>query len=239
VLNILGRVDLAASSGKTVWHRASALSKLLLAALVLALVVFTGSLRLLVTLHLLAWGLAVSSRLSGRVILSALLYPLVFGALFALASWDGSWASPLRLLLRPTTACLTAVWLVATTPYPDLFAPLSRVLPGHVADGLFITYRALFELIGRAERLMRASRLRGGVTGRLRNRLAASGQALGVLVIHSFDRSERMYATMLLRGHSGRICGCRHYADVTRADLWVVGCAALAVALALALGGRS
>ncbi len=239
MLNIVGRVDLAASSGDTVWHRASALGKLLLTALVLLLVLFTGSLRLLVALHLLAWGLAWSSGLSWRVFLSALLYPLLFGGLFALASWDGSWVSPVRLLLRPTTACLAALWLVATTPYPDLLAPLSRLLPSHVADGLFITYRALFELIGRTERLMRASRLRGGVPRRLRGRLAASGQSLGVLVIHSFDRSERMYATMLLRGHSGRICGCRHYADVTRADLWVVGCAALAVGLALALGGRS
>ena len=239
MMNVVGRVDLAASSGGTVWHRASAIGKLLLAALVLLLVVFTGSPRLLVALHVLAWGLALSSRLPPRVILSMLIYPLMFGGLFVLATWDGTWLTPLRLLLRPTTACLTAIWLVATTPYPDLFAPLSRVLPGNVADGLFITYRALFDLIDRTERLMRALRLRGGVSGRLRRRLTASGESLGTLVVHSFDRSERMYATMLLRGHSGRICGCRHYADVTRDDLWVAGCAVLAVGLTFVLGGRT
>jgi cobalt/nickel transport system permease protein len=237
MINVVGRVDLAASSGATVWHRASALSKLLFALLLLLVVVFTRSLPLLVALHLMAWTLALSSRLSPRVILTMLGYPLLFTGLFVVATWDGTWVTPVRLLLRPTTACLTAVWLVATTPYPDLFAPISRVLPGNVADGLFITYRALFDLMDRSERLMRALRLRGGVSGRLRQRLTASGESLGTLVLHSFDRSERMYAAMLIRGHSGRICGCRHYAEMTRADLWVAGGAAVTVALALALGG--
>ena len=40
-----------------------------------------------------------------------------------------------------------------------------------------------------------------------------------------------MYSIMLLRGHSGRICGCRHYAEWSGADLWVA-LAALAVAAA-------
>ena len=239
MMNIVGRVDLAASSGNTVWHRASALGKLLLTMLLLLIVVFSTSLPLLVALHLLAWTLALSSRLSPRVILAMLVYPLLFSGLFVLATWDAGWQGTARLLLRPTTACLTAVWLVATTPYPDLFAPLSRVLPGNVADGLFITYRALFDLIARTERLMRALRLRGGVSGPVRRRLTASGESLGTLVLHSFGRSERAYATMLLRGHSGRICGCRHYADVTRDDLWVAGCAAVAIALLFTLGGHA
>ncbi len=234
--NIIGRLDLSASSGATVWHRASALGKLLLTALLLGLVVFTGSLPLLLALHVMAWLLALSSRLSPRVTAAMLVYPLMFSALFLLATWDGSWHTPLMLLLRPTTACLTATWLVATTPYPDLFAPISRCLPGNTADGLFVTYRALFELIARTEHLMRALRLRGGVTGKLRRRLTASGESIGTLVLYSFGRSERMYATMRMRGHSGRICGCRHYADMTRADLWVAGVGVAAIALSITLG---
>jgi cobalt/nickel transport system permease protein len=213
MMDVVGRVDLAAASNATVWHRASALGKLLLAVLLLALVVFTGSLPLLVALHLLAWTLALSSRLDARVVVTMLLYPLMFGGLFVLAAWDGSWQAALRLLLRPTTACLVATWMVATTPYPDLF-----------------------ELIGRTERLARALRLRGGISGPLDRRLTASGESLGTLVLHSFGRSERMYAAMSLRGHSGRICGCRHYADVTRADLAVVAAAVAAAVLAVALG---
>jgi cobalt/nickel transport system permease protein len=235
MIDVVGRVDLSASSGTTVWHRASAIGKLLLAALLLALVVFTHSLPLLVVLHITAWTLALSSRLGSRIVATMLLYPLLFGGLFVIASWDGSWQAPIRLLLRPTTACLVATWLVATTPYPDLFAPVSRLLPSNTGDGLFITYRALFELIGRAERLTRALRLRGGVSGPLDRRLAASGESVGTLVLHSFDRSQRLYAAMMLRGHSGRICGCRHYADVTRADWAVAATGVVVTALAAAL----
>ncbi len=237
MLDVIGRVDLAAASGGTVWHRASALGKLGLAALLVLLAVFTGSLPLLVSLHLLAWTLALTSRLPLRVTAAMLGYPLVFTAVFAVARWDGTLATPLLLVLRPTTACLSAAWLVATTPYPDLFAPISRVLPSRIADGLFMTYRALFELIARTERLTRALRLRGGIGGGWRRRVQASGDSVGTLVLHSFGRSERMYAAMLLRGHSGRVCGCRHYAETGTGDVWVAGCAAAALLLTLALGG--
>jgi len=49
------------------------------------------------------------------------------------------------------------------------------------------------------------------------------------MVLYGFDRSQRLYAAMLLRGHSGRICGCRHWREGSRAD-WLVAAAALAVA---------
>jgi len=234
-LNVVGRVDLAAATGATPWHRASAIAKLLLAALLVLLAVFTRSLPLLLALHLSAWALALSSRLPARIIVAMLGYPLLFAALFALASWDGNAATPLRVLLRPTTACLAAAWLVATTPYPDLFAPVSRLLPARVADGLFITYRALFDLLGRTERLLRALRLRGGLRKRP---LATAGETLGTLVLHSFGRSERLYAAMRLRGHSGRICGCRHYAQPGPGDRWVAAAGIGLLTLALLLGGR-
>jgi cobalt/nickel transport system permease protein len=235
MLNVVGRVDYAASSGDTVWHRASALTKLGLATVVLLLAISTRSLTLLLALHALAWALAGTSRLPLRVIALIAAYPLLFSGLFLVATWDHTWGTPLRILLRPLTACLTAVWLIGTTPYPDLFAPLSRMLPRSVADGLFITYRALFDLIGRSERLWRALRVRGGISGSARRRLTLAGESMGTLVLYSFGRSERQYATMLLRGHTGRICGCRHYAETSRFDLWVAGAGLVALVLAATL----
>jgi cobalt/nickel transport system permease protein len=163
----------------------------------------------------------ITARLPGRLVAAAAGYPLLFAALFVVSRWDATWQTPLRLLLRPLTASLSAVWLVGTTPYPDLFAPLSRILPRSVGDGLFLTYRALFALLSRGERLWRALRLRGGLSGPARRQLALAGEGLGTLVVHGFERSQRLYAAMLLRGHSGRICGCRHYAEWSLADLWV------------------
>ncbi|OGF16346.1 MAG: hypothetical protein A2W00_09190 [Candidatus Eisenbacteria bacterium RBG_16_71_46] len=234
-MHIISQIDYLASAGTTPWHRASALSKLLLAAGLVGLAVFSPSLALLAALQLVAWTLALTSRLPGRLVAAAAGYPLLFSTLFILASWDGSWQTPARLLLRPLTASLSMVWLVGTTPYPDLFAPLSRMLPRPVADGLFLTYRALFDLLGRAEQMWRALRLRGGTSGPARRRLTLAGESLGTLVLYGFERSERLYATMMLRGHEGRICGCRHFAESTRADLLVSLAGAVVVGTAALL----
>jgi cobalt/nickel transport system permease protein len=235
VIGTLAQIDYLASTAATPWHRASALGKLAVVLAVLAVAVFAPGLRLLAALYALMWTLVLTSRLPWRLVAAAAGYPLIFSLLFIASQWDGTWQTPLRLGLRPLTASLAAVWLVGTTPYPDLFAPLSRVLPRSVGDGLFLTYRALFALLARAERLWRAARLRGGLSGPLRRRLANTGAGLGTLVVHGFERSNRLYSAMLLRGHSGRICGCRHYAEWTRADLWVALAATVLAALVFGL----
>jgi cobalt/nickel transport system permease protein len=237
VIGVLPQIDYLASAGRTPWHRATALGKLVLALAVLMLAVFAPSLRLLVAVHALVWVLVLTGRIPGRLVAVAAGYPLLFAALFVVSRWDATWQTPLRLVLRPLTASLTAVWLVGTTPYPDLFAPIARVLPRGAGDGLFLTYRALFALLARSERLWRALRLRGGLSGPARRRLALAGEGLGTLVVHGFERSQRLYSAMLLRGHSGRICGCRHYAEWSRADLWVLLAASALAGLSVWLWG--
>lgn len=235
MINTLARIDYLASTGRTPWHRASAITKLVVAVGLVLLAVFSRSLTLLCCLQALALVLVITSRVPARLALVAGGYPLVIAGLFVLATWDGAWGHTLKLLLRPLTASLSVVWLVSTTPYPDLFAPLSRVLPRTIGDGLFLTYRALFDLIGRAERLWRALRVRGGASGSARRRLTLAGESLATLVIHGFERSQRLYETMRLRGHSGRVCGCRHYVEMGRADLLVALLGALIVVTAAGL----
>lgn len=225
MINTLAQVDLVASSGRSPWHRASAISKLVLAALGLALALAAPTLPLQAALYAAAVTLLATSSLPARVAFAAATYPLLFVALFVALRWDGTLDTAARLALRPLTATAFTVWLVATTPYPDLFAPLSRVLPRPLADGLFLTYRALFAFVARSERLFRALRLRGGDRLPPRRRLTVAGEGIGTLLLHGFERSERLHAAMRLRGHDGRICGCRHWAEWTAADL-AVGAAA-------------
>jgi cobalt/nickel transport system permease protein len=234
VINTLAQIDYLASAGRTPWHRASALSKLLLAAALVSLAVFAPSLQLLALLYAAAWALALTGRLPWRLTLAASAYPLAFTLLFVLARWDGTAATPARLLLRPLVASLAAVWLVGTTPYPNLFTPLSRVLPRSAGDGLFLTYRALFGLMERTDGLWRALRLRGGTSGPARRRLTLAGEGFATMVLYGFERSQRLYAAMLLRGHNGRICGCRHWREGARAD-WLVAATGVGVAVGAAL----
>ena len=239
MINALERFDYLASAGRTPWHRASALAKLVLAAALIALAVSAPRLPLLAILVLAAGALALTSGLPPRLVLIAAGYPVLFSGLFLVSAWDGTWQTPARLLLRPLTASLTAVWLVGTTPYPDLFAPLSRLLPRSVGDGLFLTYRALFDLMARIERLWRGVRLRGGAGIPLRRRMALAGDGIATLVLYGFERGQRQYATLLLRGHSGRVCGCRHWAEWTPADAWVGAALAVLAAAAVLMWGRA
>jgi energy-coupling factor transporter transmembrane protein EcfT len=186
-----------------------------------------------------AWLLVLTSGLPPALVAAAAGYPLVFTLVFVLTRWDGTWLTPLMLVLRPVTASLTAAWLTGTTPYPDLFAPISRVLPRRTGDSLFLTYRALWALLDRADQMWRALQLRGGLTGPARRRMTVAGEGLGLMVVHGFERSRRLYATMLIRGHSGRVCGCRHWAEPSAADLLVAAAAVLiGVLLVFTWGSR-
>ena len=235
MINTLAQIDFIASAGRSPWHRASALGKLMLAGAAVLLAVFAPGVGLGLALYGLGLVLLLTSRLPLRLVLLAASYPLLFAVLFAALRWDGDPWVALGRVLRPLTASLFVVWLVATTPYPDLFAPLSRVLPRAAGDALFLTYRALFELLARAQRLFRALHLRAAAALPAHRRLPIAGEGLGTLVLYGFERSQRMYSVMQLRGHSGRICGCRHYAEWSRADLWVVAAAVVLGAAAVRL----
>jgi len=61
---------------------------------------------------------------------------------------------------------LAGLLVAATTPFPDLLAPATRVLPRVVGDSLVLTYRAVFILAARVESLWLAVRARGGFFAR-------------------------------------------------------------------------
>src|SRR5262245_2718508 len=234
--NTFAQIDHLASAGDSPWHRSSALLKLLLALTYVGLAVATPSWGVLVTLLCTLLAMCVSARAPLKLMLAAAATPFLFAFIFVIAHVRADWDEPLVLFARPMVASLTAVWLVITTPYPDLFAPLSRVLPRGVGDGLFLTYRAVFALLTRVERMGSALKLRGAMARPVQQRLPLLGEAVGTVVLSGFERSHRLYQAMHLRGHSGRICGCRHYLELTRDDFWILVAGAWAVVSSLVLG---
>lgn len=236
MINTFSQIDYIASSGNSLWHRASAFAKLLLTLLFVGIAVGTPSWGVVVGLLLTALLMCATARVPVRLVFAAATTPLLFSLIFVSAHFRTDWDEPLILLARPMVASLTAVWLVSTTPYPDLFAPLSRLLPRAVGDTLFLTYRAVFALMDRVELMWKALRLRGAMARPVRERFSVMGEAVGTVVLSGFDRSHRLYQAMQLRGHSGRICGCRHYLDFTREDFWLLVVGVWAVVLAVALG---
>jgi len=237
--NTFAQIDHLASAGDSPWHRSSALTKLLLVLTYVTLAVVTPSWGVLVALLVTLIAMCVSARAPLRLMFAAAATPFLFALIFAAAHVSTDWDEPLVLFARPMVASLAAVWLVITTPYPDLFAPIARVTPRLVGDGLFLTYRAFFLLVNRADRMWTALKLRGGLTGRgLPRDFRSAGEGLGQLVIHSYDRSQRLYAIMHIRGHSGRVCGCRHWAEFSAFDLVPVLFGLAALALRFWMEGR-
>lgn len=225
----IGSIDFWAVHGRSVLHRASASTKLAAAAILIVAIVATGDPFTLIAIYLAVVDGIVLSGLPVLRLLALAAYPVLFVLLFAASRWTGSLLDPLVILLKAMAAAATMVALVATTPYPQLFALLRRVLPWPVADALFLTYRSLFILLDVLGDLLVALRLRGGVGRRsyLRNaRNLAAG--LGLLLVRGIAYSEQLYHVLRLRGYSGRLAAGPFLRPATGADLLPLG-AALAI----------
>jgi energy-coupling factor transporter transmembrane protein EcfT len=83
---------------------------------------------------------------------------------------------------------------------------VQHIVPGVVGDALLMTYRTTFLLFGKFSSLLRAVRLRAGLRGRHPVRTARiTTQALGGLLLYSFDLAQRDYDILRLRGYTGRL----------------------------------
>ena len=224
----IGVIDTSATLGTSWLHRCSPVSKLVAFACVLAAIVVTWNLFVALTLLAALTTAVVSARLKARLAFGLAAYPALFALVFALASAPDALTGSV-IVLKAVTAALAAVTVVLTTPYPQVFAPLQRVVPAVVGDALLMTYRSLFLLIAKFSNLMRAMRLRAGIVGHAPLRSAASTtRALGGLLLYSLDLSQRDYDVMRLRGYERRL-----RADLPRSTNPLKDAAMLAAAVLL------
>lgn len=198
-------VDESATRGRSPLHRASPVAKLIAAGCLLAAVVVNANVLVLLGVALVPVAAVVAWRLPGRPIAALAAYPAVFAAVFALASAPDPLMGAM-VVTKAVAAALAVITLMFTTPYPQVFAPLQRVLPSIVGDALLLTYRSLFLLAEKFGHLTTAVRLRSGLSAREpRRAAAATTAALGGLLLYSFDLSQREYDVMRLRGYEQRL----------------------------------
>ena len=201
----IAALDRWAVQGQSRLHRASPLGKIAATLLFVACVAVARDVLTLLTLYGVLATLVVVARLPLRRTLAIGAYPALFAALFALSQWNGQWATPVVIVLKAMGAALAMVLLVSTTPYPQLFAIIGRVLPRMVADALLMTYRSFFLLLESMDHLIIALRLRGGLLrGQPVRTIRNLSVALGVLLVRSLELGERLYDVLMLRGYSGR-----------------------------------
>ena len=202
----LYQIDHMAVSGRSWLHRLPAAAKLLaLAALIAVLLWLHTVVPMAVALGLVLVA-AVSARLPWKTFVALAVYPLFF-LLILFVSTRGLTVVSAALLTTRVLAITGAVILyVLTTPYPDTFAALSRVLPAFLTAALFFTYRSLLVISDSLNNARIALHTRGAVDWRRPiSTVRQFGLALGHTMVNSIDASERMAEALVVRGFANRV----------------------------------
>jgi energy-coupling factor transporter transmembrane protein EcfT len=214
------------STQRSGWlHRVSVPAKLGVAlALIGALIVTREAAPLAVLYAVLVIALC-TSRLPVLPVLGLSLLPVAMSAVFAVTRLGTTWESALAIVEKGAISSLTLLLVVSTTPSPELFRAIRRVMPGLLADMLFLAYRSIFILLGRALAARDALRLRGGPASPVQ-RLRRGGLIGALSVLRATELATDQYAAMRLRGYPGT----RRTAPLTwrpSTDLVLMGGAAL------------
>ncbi|MHB8972634.1 MAG: cobalt ECF transporter T component CbiQ [Pirellulaceae bacterium] len=206
-------------------HRLDPRTKLILALVYAVLVVSTPPPRLLAFVGyagLISWATAFADIPPSFVVVraAAVLPFSVLAALWmpflhdgpAVACWGGAVQLSVAglwllsgVVMKSFLGAGAAVLLATTTPFHELAGGLRKLgVPVILVDTLTLTYRYLFVLIEEATRLRRAAAARG-YRPRWLGQALLIGRLVGQLFMHSYERAERVYGAMLLRGYRGQM----------------------------------
>ncbi len=225
-------VERCASSGASVFHRASPASKL--AMLMLCILTAWSNAHFapsaasaLLTVTLTAW----VSRL-GRHLVAFLIYPVVLGSFFA--ALVAPTTKGMLVVISRLAAISSCVALVASTTPAHLVLGLTAwLLPPVVNDSLLATYRGVFVLLERLDTRFAAARMRGLRPGSWRD-MGFGVSVAANLLVSAFDDAGRLAEATGIRAN-GPLAGRQPVA--LRAQDWAPLSIGL-VYVGLALAGR-
>lgn len=229
-------IDRWSASGDGWLHRASAPAKMGVAlAFVGALIVSSQAVPLAVLYAALVAAL-LTSRLPALPVLGLSLLPVAMSALFALTRLGTTWESALVIVEKGAITSLALLLVVATTPAPELFRAARRLMPATLADILFLAYRSIFILLGRALAAREALRLRASRVSILRQ-LRRNALVGALAVLRATELASEQYAAMRLRGYPGHH-GAASLPWGPRSDLPLIVGAGVTVVAGAVLGGQ-
>jgi cobalt/nickel transport system permease protein len=197
-------IDHYANNLSSHMHKASTLSKLISTTLALGITMFTSSsLALMIDFLLILMFMAIAELPVFRMLQWAL-YPAFFASLFALSQLPYSFILPIITMFKAVNTALIMLFLVSTTPYPELFSVIS--IPSQtIGNVAFLTYRFFFMFIDQTSKRFTAMKARGGLAGDWRKRVDNLANFVGLIFVISFEISENVYSAMKTRGYSGKI----------------------------------
>jgi len=144
---------------------------------------------------------------------------------------SGGWISFLSIMIKFVLTIGAALLLIATSSFPGVCRALQRLgLPDIFISQLMFLYRYLFVLMEETMKIVRARDMRSFGNKGTGSRTFIG--IVGVLLIRTIERAERIYNAMLSRGFTGKIIASR------KVKFGFQDMAFLAIALAAALGFR-
>ncbi len=207
------------AEGKTVSHRIHPLAKMITTIFFLVAVISFDKYNIsgLIPFFIYPILLMALSEIPYQSVLSRLLIALPFSffaglsnpfldrsTAFLLLGVPVSWGilSFLSILIKTVLTVMAVLILIATTPMDRLAHELIRVkIPKIFVMQIMLTYRYLGLLIAEAGNMMTAYHLRSSRQKGIR--LEHAGTFMGQLLLRSFDRAEKVYVAMKLRGFNG------------------------------------
>ncbi len=103
--------------------------------------------------------------------------------------------------LRAWLSVLALVWLISTTPFPELLKAMRKLrIPSIILTLLGFIYRYFFLLSDEGQRMFRSVKMRSFGKKKSQLEIKTYAQILGTLFLRSYERSERVYQAMLMRG---------------------------------------
>lgn len=201
-------IDRWSATGRGWLHRIPPAAKLLVVALVVAFLVAVQDVPPLAAFYCMLLVALGTSGLPARKVLGLSLLPVVMSGVFALSRLGRGWDASLIVVLKGAITSLTMLLLVTSTPHTALLRVARRWLPAVLADMLFLGYRSIFVLLGRALDARDAVRLRGArAPWHARLRRGALVAALSVL--RATELATEQYAALRLRAPGVRTEGIR------------------------------
>ncbi|UIJ39136.1 cobalt ECF transporter T component CbiQ [Desulfobaculum bizertense] len=106
--------------------------------------------------------------------------------------------------IKSNAIIMAFIALISTIPIPDLGHALLRLkVPQKLSLLLLFAYRHIFLIAEEYQRLHAAMKIRGFVPRTNLHTYRAYASLLGMVIIRSWERSERVYNAMLCRGFRG------------------------------------
>jgi cobalt/nickel transport system permease protein len=207
------------AEGKTVIHRIHPLAKMITTVFFLVAVISFDKYNIsgLIPFFIYPILMMALGEIPYRSVLSRLLIALPFAffaglsnpfldrsTAFLLLGVPISWGllSFLSILTKTVLTVMAVLILIATTPMDRLAHELIRIkIPKVFVMQIMLTYRYLGLLIGEAGNMITAYHLRSSRQKGIR--LEHAGTFMGQLLLRSFDRAEKVYVAMKLRGFNG------------------------------------